>query len=162
MSTDPSSTASLLDRLDAVERRLAAHAAASAPPASSPTAGPAWGPGEVWGHMAEMLPHWLDEARRIVAQGRREPVRVGREESDPDRLAGIEHFRRQPPGEVMRHLSGAMNDLRAFVRGLDPGAWSARADYPRQGVLDLREFVDDFMVAHLEEHADQLDQLASG
>jgi hypothetical protein len=155
-SVDP-----LLDRLQAVERRLSALAAA--PAASNPAAPTGageegWDASQVWGHMAEMLPHWLGEARRIVVAGRDAPTRSGREQSDPGRLAGIEQWRQRPPAEVMAHLSRTLAELRGFVGGLDAAAWSARADTGR-AIMDLRRYVESYMVGHLEEHATQLERL---
>src|SRR5690242_11687720 len=102
---------SLLARLQAVEHRLtnlAADPVLPTRPAPGREGEGGWDAGQVWGHMAEMLPHWLEEARRIVAEYGGAPVRSGREQSDPKRLAGIEHWRRRPPAEVMAHLSRAL------------------------------------------------------
>jgi hypothetical protein len=59
----------------------------------------------------------------------------------------------------MAHLSRTLAELRGFLGGLDAAAWSARADTGR-AVMDLRRYVQSFMVSHLEEHATQLERLS--
>lgn len=53
--------ASFLARLDAVERRLEAHAARSPAGLSEPepVTGERWDAGQVWAHVAEFIPYWL-------------------------------------------------------------------------------------------------------
>lgn len=40
-------------------------------------------------------------------------------------------------------------------------SWSAQGWHPTLGVMDLTRIVDEFMVKHLEEHAEQLDRMSS-
>jgi hypothetical protein len=164
MSADSTAPDSLIARLDAVEPRLTSLAAASATGSRADAPATAdesqWEPGQVWGHVAEMLPHWLEEARRVVDLGTDTLLTIGRTEADPDRLAGIERWRTVPPTETMRHVSQALNDLRAFIRDADERTWSLRVSSRSAGEVDLREWVDLFMVGHLEEHASQLEALA--
>ena len=78
--TDPA--AEFLRRLDAVENRLEAHAAAEIAPdaltAPDPPTGERWEAGQVWAHLAEFIPYWQGEAELVVEQGRQEPVGFGR------------------------------------------------------------------------------------
>jgi hypothetical protein len=50
----------------------------------------------------------------------------------------------------------------ARVDALPAEAWEARGLHPTRGVMKLAEVLERFIVNHLEEHANQLDQLRSG
>ncbi len=59
-----------LARLDAVERRLAA-AAAAEPPSGALTGadaetGEQWERGQVWAHLSEFIPYWIAEAGPVL------------------------------------------------------------------------------------------------
>jgi hypothetical protein len=55
-----------------------------------------------------------------------------------------------------------IGELRGFLGGMSDAAWSARGAHPTLGVMSMEKLVDEFMVGHLEQHADQLDSLLAG
>ena len=61
-----------LARLDAVEARLGAAAAAEPHPdaltGADPTSGERWDRGQVWAHVAEFIPYWIRQARPVIAR----------------------------------------------------------------------------------------------
>lgn len=161
--TDPA--AAFLRRLDAVETRLQAHADAETAPdaltAPDPPTGERWEGGQVWAHVAEFIPYWLGEAERVVARGRQQPVDFGRTKSDPARVAAIERDRDRDRRLLWNRVAGDIAGLRAFLSTLEPPAWAARGTHSTLGEMDLSGIVDEFLVGHLEQHADQLDGLVS-
>jgi hypothetical protein len=158
-------SADLLRRLDAVEVRLGAHAVREFPQdartAPDPPTGERWEAGQVWAHLAEFIPYWLGEAATVIEKGASEPVAFGRTKSDPGRIAAIERDRRTERGALWTRIASSLVSLRAFLDGLDDRAWSARGLHPTRGEIDLSRIVDEFLVGHLEQHADQLDGLGA-
>src|SRR5688500_18689037 len=87
-----------LARLEAVESRLARHAALDKPRGlTEPDPGGAerWEAGQVWAHIAEFVPYWHGEAESVIAAYDGEPVPFGRTKEDAGRLAGIEMGRHE-------------------------------------------------------------------
>jgi hypothetical protein len=161
--TDPA--ADLIRRLDAVEGRLHAHAGAEIAPSSltapDPPTGERWEAGQVWAHLAEFIPYWMREAEQVVEQGRDVPVAFGRTKSDPARLAAIERDRDRDRRLLWDRIAGDLAGLRRFLSGLEPSAWQARGLHSSLGEMGLGRLVDEFLIGHLEQHADQLDGLAA-
>lgn len=155
--------ARLRARLAAVEARLAAHAASGLAPGLTepdPPTGERWEAGQVWAHLAEVLPYWMGELRKVVAAGSGEPVPFGRTKADPGRIEAIERDRHEPPAPLMERLRGHIAELHELIEGLHPSEWRARGRHETLGVMDAEEIVGMFMVQHLEDHAAQLDGLA--
>jgi hypothetical protein len=157
----------LLARLDAVEARLAALVALPTPGLTDPDEGTGerWEAGQVWAHIAEFVPYWLGELQRVVpgakSPGDPDPVRYGRTKTDPRRIAGIERDRREDPHALLARAKADIARTREFLRGLAPEAWSYVGLHPTRGEVPVTRIVNDSVVGHLEEHADQLDGLAA-
>jgi hypothetical protein len=152
-------------RLAAVEERLRALSGGQFPDealtAPDPPTGERWDAGQVWAHLAEFIPYWLGEAAHVTARWAGVPVPFGRTKSDPVRIAAIERDRRGDRAALWNRVGVDIAALRAFLLGLDGNAWSARGRHPTLGDMGLAEIVDEFLVGHLEQHASQLDGLAS-
>ena len=159
------STASYLARLAAAERRLAEHAARPLPPGLAdpdPGATERWEAGQVWAHLAEFPGFWLAEVRRILAAqsaGAGGLVPFGRSKTDASRTDPIERERRTDPAELLRRTTAQLADVSSMLRGLRDAAWTAHGLHPRLGEMTVAQIVERFILAHLEEHADQLDGL---
>ncbi len=154
--------ASLHERLGAVERRLAARAdrTASGLTDADPASGERWEAGQVWAHIAEFVPYWTRQIETVLAEPRRrEPVAFGRVKTDPGRIAAIEEGRAELPGNQLERTRGALAALRALMDRLGPAEWSAEGVHQTRGVMTVEGMLDEFLVKHLEEHADQLDSL---
>lgn len=154
----------LLQRLDAVEARLAARASASvhhgALTEADPGSGERWETGQVWAHLAEFIPYWIEQAQRVVDTFVEHPVPFGRTKTDQGRLSAIERDRALPLAVLWSDTHSDLEALRRFLQNLDERAWSARGMHPMRGVMGVDRILDEFLVGHLEEHADQLDELA--
>jgi hypothetical protein len=156
--------AEFIARLDRVADRLHRHATTQFPggalTAPDPPTGERWEVGQVWAHLAEFIPYWLGEAA-LVMRGNGEPVPFGRTKTDPGRVAAIERDRRDDRVALWNRVQGDIVSLRAFLEGLTEASWSARGLHPTLGEMDLAAIIDEFLVGHLEQHADQLDGLAA-
>ncbi len=165
MTTDTVATS--LTRLGAVERRLAEHAARPLPLGLTdpdPGASERWEAGQVWAHLAEILPYWAEQVRIVVAAASSAPLAApapfGRVRSDPGRIAAIERDRREDPAALMERTRLGIDQTRDLLRGLSPDAWNAKGLHQTLGEMPVSRIVEEFMVRHLEDHADQLDGLA--
>lgn len=157
--------ASFIRRVDAVATRLREHVdrvyAVAALTSPDPPTGERWEAGQVWAHLAEFIPFWLREAGLLIAhRGEAQPVPFGRTKTDPGRLAAIERDRRAGRRQLGQRTLADVADLRRFLSGLDDDSWLARGVHPTLGAMDLQAVVEEFLVGHLEQHADQLDELA--
>lgn len=152
-----------LERLDAVEQRLADHAATGAPEGLTEpdpdTPEERWQAGQVWAHIAEFVPYWHDQMRRVIGAYDGTPVPFGRVKTDPARRAAIEVGKDEPTDRHMERTREALADLRRYLGGLTSAEWNAVGLHQRLGEMDVEAIVERFVVNHLEEHADQLDRL---
>jgi hypothetical protein len=151
-----------LARLDAVEARLAAAAAAEPPrgalTGADPDSGEQWDRGQVWAHVAEFIPYWIAQAGPVLrGQASGEPVAFGRTKSDPQRIAAIEQDRREPVSALWANAKASIAALRGFLRDMDAAQWELRGLHPKLGPMTVDELVERFLVGHLEEHAEQLE-----
>ena len=154
---------SLLARLRRVARRLEAHVASPAYAGLTdpdPEGTERWEAGQVWAHLAEFPGYWLEQARGVIAAGTGSPVPFGRIKTDPGRLAAIERERRTSPIDLFERARSGIDDVSEVLRALPPAAWERVGEHPTLGQMTIERIMDRFVVAHLEEHADQLDLLA--
>lgn len=157
-----------LARLRAVQERLDAHAAAG-PPAGLTEPDPGgterWEAGQVWAHLAEFPAYWLGQIQHILERrsaGDPEPIPFGRTKADSGRIAAIERDRNQDPEALLAKVRDGISATVSHLDALPADAWSARGLHPTRGEMTPADVLDRFIVHHLEEHADQLDQLRDG
>ena len=154
----------VLKRLADVEARLVAHAAAPLPSGLTdpdPGASERWEAGQVWAHLAEFVPYWHAQIQKVLAQPPGEPVPFGRTKGSPERIAAIERDRLTAPQELLGRVRAGIAELRATLEGLPAESWSSLGLHPTVGEMPLPRILEWFEIGHLEEHADQLDGLAS-
>lgn len=157
----------LLQRLDAAQARLQALADAAPPNGLTEpeeATGEQWEAGQVWAHLVEFVPYWTRQIETVVDRGAAtgDHVPFGRVKTDPGRIAAIETGRAAPPREQMASLVTSLADLRALVARLDrESRWEAQGAHQTRGVMTARKMVEEFLLRHLEEHAQQLEGLAS-
>ena len=153
----------IVPRLDAVEARLSDLAGAPASGGlTSPdeSTGEQWERGQVWAHIAEFVPYWLGELKRIVAADGG-PVPFGRTKADPGRLAGIEKGRAASVDELLPGIRTAIDDTRRALRDTPLEGWARTGLHPVRGEVAAAAVVESVIVDHLEEHASQLESLRS-
>ncbi len=152
----------LIARLADAERRLAEHAAKPPPPgltAPDPGGDEQWEAGQVWAHLAEVPAYWLAQAQRVVALPTYEPVPFGRVKTDAGRIEAIERDRHTDPAALLERVRSSLAEVTEAVRSLPPEAWTRRGAHPIRGDMTVHRIIEQFIVNHLEEHADQLDTL---
>jgi hypothetical protein len=154
-----------LERLDLVEARLAAAAAIEPTPGAltdaDPTSGERWDRGQVWAHLAEFIPYWIEQTRPVIpGQPSGAPMRFGRTRNDPERIGAIERDRREPVTELWTATREHIALLRIFLAELSPEQWDAVGLHPTRGPMSVSEITEEFLVGHLEQHADQLEGLS--
>jgi hypothetical protein len=123
-----------------------------------PESGERWDRGQVLAHVAEMLPYWTRQAE-LVAAG--EQTTFGRTKGDPGRIAAIERDRREDAGRLLDRVDEGVGVVLALLDRLDEAALARTARHQTLGEMTVAEMLDRFAVAHLEEHADQLDRPAA-
>ncbi|HUS61314.1 MAG TPA: hypothetical protein VMY34_03895 [Acidimicrobiales bacterium] len=159
-------TTDFLERLAIVERRLADHAkdgAASGLTDPDTKTGEQWEAGQVWAHLAEFLPFWIAQARNVLsAWTGPDPIPFGRIKTDTARVAAIESDRTTAVSDLHGRLTDGIATTRDFISSVPDTAWTkVLGVHQALGVMTLTKIVDEFMVGHLEEHADQLDVLTN-
>jgi hypothetical protein len=159
------------DRMRAVQARLDEQAAEGAPPGLTdpdPGGSERWEAGQVWAHLAEFPPYWAAQIQHVVdgwaeqpdePGAGRTPVRFGRTKADADRIAAIGRDRHADPALLLARVRREIAALADQLDALSPAAWEAVGAHPTLGAMTMPQIVEDFVVGHLEEHADQLDLL---
>jgi len=150
-------------RLDEVLARLVV--LAETPPLDAltdpgPPTGEQWDWSQVWAHMVEFVPYWIEQIRLVLDTDTHQAVPFGRVKTDPDRIAGIEVRRYEPVAGLFARLSEEVADLKAFLADLSEEDWRRTALHQTRGVMPMDRIVDEFLVGHLEEHLAQLESLA--
>jgi len=153
------------ERLRRAEHRLVEHAERSLPAGlTDPDPGKEerWEAGQVWAHLAEFPAYWLAQVRNVLTAhdgGAAEPIAFGRTKADAERIAAIERERHTDPAELLRRVRRDLADVSATIGNLPADAWTVRGGHPTKGEMTVDRIVEEFVVDHLEEHADQLDGL---
>ena len=174
--TDPRPTTSgagavdpeaLVARMQAAEARLAAHAAAERPglTRADEATGERWERGQVFAHLAEFPTYWVGQIRAILAArvaGEPEPIPFGRTKTDPGRLGSIEARRGDDPLGLLTDVGSGISAATGLCRSLTLEDWQTCGRHPTLGSMTVAQIVSRFLVDHLEEHAAQLDELATG
>ncbi len=127
--------------------------------APDPETGERWNRGNVLGHVAEMLDFWTDQSRAAVAGqsvvGRGEPGYAKRRE-------GIDRGDLVEEAELRASIERSLRELDGLLTEMPPAALEIRLVYRRRDGdqnLTLANFIDQFLVGHLEEHLGQLESL---
>jgi hypothetical protein len=155
-----------LQRLDAVEARLAGLANKEPQPGAltdaDPGTGERWDRGQVWAHLAEFIPYWIEQTKPVLrGQSSGELAPFGRTKSDPERIGAIERDRHEAVSTLWASTREDIRLLRTFLSGLAPEQWLDVGLHPTRGPMPVSEINEEFLVGHLEQHADQLEGLSA-
>ncbi len=121
-----------------------------------PETGERWDRGQVLAHVAEILPYWTRQAELVVERGGGVPF--GRVKSDPERIAVIARDRHDDPARLLERMDQGVRDMVALLDRLDDEALARTGTHERLGEMTVAGIIDRFLVEHLEEHADQLEE----
>lgn len=127
--------------------------------APDPETGERWNRGNVLGHVAEMLDFWTDQARAALAGS----TVVGRGEPGYERRReGIERGDMVDEAELRASIERSLRKLDGLLTETVPEGLQLQVIYRRRDGdrnLTLGEFLDQYLVGHLEEHLTQLEEL---
>jgi hypothetical protein len=118
----------------------------------------AWGPKEVLAHVAEMVPYWLAQIDSILV-GPAAPAPFGRVATDPERIGRIGRDRGLPAGELFRRIDEAVATVVARLDQLDSADRARLGIHPRLGEMTVEAIGERFIIAHLDEHVRQLEEI---
>jgi histidinol-phosphate aminotransferase len=154
---------SWIDRIDAVDARLVAHATTPHSGHTDPDPGgdEVWDANQVWAHLAEIGGYWLTELEKVVDAASDEPVPFGRVKTDPARIAAIAQGRRRDVTVNLDATRRNLDSLRAYLAGLSKDDWRRVGRHSTLGEMDVARQLSEFHVGHAEQHLDQLDGLAA-
>jgi hypothetical protein len=125
-----------------------------------PETGEQWDRGQVLAHVAEILPYWTRQAELVVGRGNGVPF--GRVKSDPERIASIERDRHEDPARLLARMDEEVRGVLALLDRLDEKALARTGRHELLGEMTVAGIIDRFLVEHLEEHADQLEEERGG
>lgn len=124
--------------------------------APDPETGEQWDRGQVLAHVAEILPYWTRQVELVVERGGGVPF--GRVKSDPARIAVIERDRHEDASRLLERMDQGLQEVLALLDRLDDEALARTGTHERLGEMTAARIIDRFLVEHLEEHADQLEE----
>lgn len=114
-----------------------------------------WSVTQVLGHMAEMIPYWLGHCRVLIAATVEPPV-FGRGPDAPERLAGIERGSSADPKELLGLLNDEVKAAARAIREMSAEERRKKGIHTKLGELTVADFVERLIVAHAEEHLEQI------
>jgi len=120
-----------------------------------------WSVMQVLGHMLEMIPYWLGHFSVLIAATAELPV-FGRGIDAPERLAGIERGSNGDPKELLGLLNDEVEAAARAIREMSAAERSKRGIHIKLGELTVADFVERLIVAHAEEHLEQIRAALSG
>jgi len=147
-------------RLRAAAGRLRAAAAAVDPTrltGADHATGEQWESGQVLSHCAEMVPYWVAEIEALVAAGADAPF--GRVKSDPSRIERIAAGRHDDQDRLLAEVDRGVAEVEQVLERLSAEQLRLVGHHSRLGSMTVAQIVEEFLVDHLEQHADQLESL---
>lgn len=119
-----------------------------------------WSAMQILGHLAEMIPFWMNQCRRsLAATG--EPPTFGRAPGSTERMAGVERGEKSDPDELLRTLHVEVLSAARAIRAMTPEQRS-RQVHTREKEITIADAIEDFIVHHAEEHLAQIQAALSG
>jgi hypothetical protein len=122
--------------------------------------GERWDEGQVWAHMAEFPHFWLGEAHRLLKSGRAELLEFGRGDTSRIRLEGIRSRRYIKPIVLFRQqIRPSIREVQIFLENRRAEELQIEGLHVEDGVMSILRLIEDYVVDHLEEHAEQVDSI---
>lgn len=114
-----------------------------------------WSVLQILGHMVEMIPYWLGHCRVLIAATAEPPV-FGRGPDAPERMAGIERGSNGDPKELLGLLNDEVEAAACAIREMSAAERSKKGIHIKLGEFTVADSVERFIVAHAEEHLEQI------
>lgn len=122
---------------------------------ADPQTGEQWERGQVLSHVAELLPYWIGQAMHVVSSGGNGVV-FGRIKSTPSRIQRIESGRHDEMAALFTRIDAGIADTIALLHRLSDDELRLTGTHQTMGEMTVAHLIDEFLVDHLEQHADQL------
>ena len=120
-----------------------------------------WSVMQIVGHMVEMIPYWLGHCRALIAATAEPPV-FGRGPEAPERLAGIERGSKEDPKELLGLLNDEVKAATRAIREMSDAERNRKGIHIKLGEMTVADSVERFIVAHAEDHLEQIRAALSG
>jgi hypothetical protein len=114
-----------------------------------------WVAREVLAHVDEMLPFWLGEMERVLAD-RKEPVPFGRPPADLVRVLTVDRDRTLPAAELYARLDHVLERVVRRLLELDERQAARRGLSRERGEMTVRQIAEVMLAGHMEEHCRQM------
>ena len=114
-----------------------------------------WSAMQILGHVTEMIPYWLNHCRTLIA-AKAEPPHFGRVLDAPERLAGVERGATGNPDEMLRRLNDEVQAAAQAIRQMSTAERGQKGIHLRHGEMTVADVVEQYIVAHAEEHLAQV------
>ena len=151
------------ERLEKVAVALSAmlHQLEATRQASSQSIEGEWSVNQILGHMAEMIPYWMQHCDRIIV-AQEALYRFGRSHAAEERLAGVERGAQGELAELLLLVEGEIQSAAKTIRGMSPAERSRQGLHIRDGALSVAQVIERFIVVHAEEHLTQIEMAVLG
>jgi uncharacterized damage-inducible protein DinB len=115
----------------------------------------AWSAAEILAHLVEMLPYWAEQARAVAARSQDgEPF--GRTHDDPERIAAVRQHARDDLRELAAGVRASLERATVVLCAIPAHGWQRTGRHARRGEMSVAQIIEQFLVEHAEEHAQQL------
>ena len=155
-------SAAFIERLDRVQERLREQLSSTVADTGltepDGETGERWEAGQVWSHILEFIPYWMQQADLVLAAPEEgDPPAFGRTKRDTDRLRAVEAGLEGVPPDAVEALARHVEELREWLSRRTDADWSRIGRHPSLGEMGMPRIVDEFLVGHIEEHESQLE-----
>ncbi len=124
---------------------------------ADPATGERWDRGQVLSHCAEMIPYWAREVEQLVLAGG--DTVFGRVKTDAERIARIAAGRAEDSDRLLDAVDAGVDSVDRLLERLTPADLELVGRHSTLGSMTVSKIVGEFLVEHLEQHADQLESL---
>jgi quercetin dioxygenase-like cupin family protein len=116
-----------------------------------------WSAVQVLGHLAEMIPYWLENCRVLIAAD--EPPPFGRRLDSEERLAGVALGASARLDELLSQVEKEIQSAAQAIRRMPAAERAKTGLHLRDGEITVAQVVERFIVAHTEEHLAQIQSI---
>ncbi len=114
-----------------------------------------WSAMNAMGHLVEMIPYWLANIHAVLEAVGESP-KIGRSLDSPERLEGAAHGEDGYPDKELEQLREQVHSAVSTFRGMSPAQREKRGMHITRGEMTVAEMIEVFVVAHSEEHLEQI------
>lgn len=113
-----------------------------------------WSALQTVGHTIEMIPYWLHHCANIIAAS--EPPTFGRSHDDPERLAAVALGATSGVDLLLTRLNEEVEKAVPAIRRFSASDRARKGLHVRRGEMSVGDILEQFIIAHAEEHLAQV------